>query len=332
MVLLMALLPAAAVAKDNNYISVIFDTDMGNDVDDALAIDMLYKYSDQKRVKLLAVMLSKEGQSQTEYIDILNTWYGYRHTPIGVLRNNQSPNAKRDFTYTICEMHDNNGKPLFKRTLKNYSKLLDAHILYRKILSKQPDKSVTIIATGFSTNLARLLESGGDKYSKLSGRELVSRKISRLVMMAGDMSNTNFQEFNVVSDVKAAQTVFSSWPTPIVTSPFEVGNKIRYPASSIEKDYGWAEHHPVIESYKAYMKMPYSRQTWDLTAVLYAVEGAQWFGISPNGDIKVSAEGSTTFIINPKGSRQYLTVNNEQCKQIRSRFIELITQRPKIYR
>lgn len=33
----------------NTVPNIIFETDMGNDVDDALALDMVYKYVDEKR-------------------------------------------------------------------------------------------------------------------------------------------------------------------------------------------------------------------------------------------------------------------------------------------
>lgn len=321
-------IPFNALSKSTQTERIIFDTDMGNDVDDALAIDMLYKYSDLKKVKILAVMLSQEGRESAEYVNILNTWYGYRHIPIGIIRNGARQLDVKNYVKTVCKMNDSEGKTLFKRSIKDYSKLPDAHILYRKILAKQPDNSVTIIATGFPTNLERLLETGPNKYSKLSGRELVSRKVTRLVMMAGNMKNPNYHEFYVVTDVKAAKTVFETWPTPLVTSPFEVGNAIRYPASSILNDFKWTSHHPVVEAYKAYMKMPYDRQTWDLTAVLYAVEGTKWFDISRNGLIKVDDKVGTQFIANAVGNRQYLILQPNQTDSIKAHFVKLITKRP----
>jgi hypothetical protein len=50
---------------------------MGNDIDDALALDMLYKYMDAGKVDLLAVCVNKEGYGPVEYVDMMNTWYGY---------------------------------------------------------------------------------------------------------------------------------------------------------------------------------------------------------------------------------------------------------------
>jgi hypothetical protein len=48
---------------------------MGNDIDDAMALDMLYKWVEDGKVNLLAVMINKEGSAPAEFIDIMNTFY-----------------------------------------------------------------------------------------------------------------------------------------------------------------------------------------------------------------------------------------------------------------
>jgi hypothetical protein len=107
--------------------NIIFETDMGNDVDDALAIDMLYKYDRQKRINLMAVMLNKEGRFPAMYIDLLNTWYGCKRTPIGVTgRREQSIVAGNNFTQVVVEKKNDKGRPLYKRSLRDYDKLLPA--------------------------------------------------------------------------------------------------------------------------------------------------------------------------------------------------------------
>ena len=73
-----------ALGVQARRLNIIYETDMGNDVDDALAIDMLYKYVRQGQIRLMAVMLNKEGEFPPQYIDLLNTWYGQRRIPIGV--------------------------------------------------------------------------------------------------------------------------------------------------------------------------------------------------------------------------------------------------------
>lgn len=327
------LLPTCVSAKKIEPMRIIFETDMGNDVDDALAIDMLYKYADIKKIKLLAIMLDKEGTTPAEFVDILNTWYGYPHLPIGIIHN--GPDCETDainYAKVVCSMKANDGKLLFLRTLKNYDNLPEAHLLYRKLLAKQPDHSVTIIATGFSTNLQRLLDTSADQYSSYNGRELVSKKVARLIMMAGNMKDDNFHEYNVMKDVSAAKAVFETWPTVVITSPWELGEQIKFPGEVIKNDFSWATHHPVIEAYKSYQKMPYDRQTWDLTSVLYAIEGNSWFGLSPVGTIKVNAEGGTKFRADANGYRQYLTINQSQAHAIKKHFVQIITRPPRHYK
>ncbi|MBQ6225650.1 MAG: nucleoside hydrolase [Bacteroidaceae bacterium] len=306
--------------------NVIFETDMGNDVDDALAIDMLYKYNKQKRINLMAVMLNKEGEFPPKYIDLLNTWYGQKRIPIGVSpRADQSLVAGTNYTQVVCEKLDEKGKPLYKRSIKDYSKLLSAVKLYRKLLAKAEDASVTIVSVGFSTNLALLLDTKADEYSPLTGKELVAQKVKRLVTMAGHIENPKYAEYNVVNDVAACQRVFKEWPTPIYMSPFELGLQVRYPAHSIENDFTWTKHHPIVDSYKVYLKKIEDRPTWDLTAVLYAVDPQQFFNISPAGKIVVTDEGYTHYKQDAAGKHFYLFITPEQAKAILEYFVTMVT-------
>ncbi len=306
--------------------NVIFETDMGNDVDDALAIDMLYKYNKQKRINLMAVMLNKEGEFPPKYIDLLNTWYGQKQIPIGVSpRADKSLVAGTNYTQVVCEKLDEKGKPLYKRSVKDYSKLLSAVKLYRKLLAKTEDASVTIVSVGFSTNLALLLDTKADEYSPLTGKELVAQKVKRLVTMAGHIENPKYAEYNVVNDVAACQRVFSEWPTPIYMSPFELGLQVRYPAQSIENDFTWTKHHPIVDSYKVYLKKIEDRPTWDLTAVLYAVDPQQFFNISPAGKIVVTDEGYTHYKQDAAGKHFYLFITPEQAKAILEYFVTMVT-------
>ena len=200
--------------------------------------------------------------------------------------------------------------------------------LYRKLLSAEPDSSVTIASVGFSTNLARLLDTPADEYSPLTGTELVAKKVRLLVTMAGRFDDTDYCEYNVVKDIPAAKAVFEKWPTPVVTSPFELGLQVQYPGESIANDFGWTPAHPVVEAYKAYLPMPYDRPSWDPTAVLYAVEGGEWFDISAPGRIVVSDKGSTSFTEDPSGTHRYLSVSAGQAEAIRKHFVEMVTSRP----
>lgn len=310
--------------------AVIIETDLGNDVDDALALDLLYKYQDAGKIRLLAVNLNKEGQAPAEYADILNTWYGYPDIPVGIIR--EGADCEEDavnYAKAVVDLKDSLGNPLFARSHPDYDNYPEAVTLYRKLLAEEPDNSVVIASVGFSTNLIRLLETPADEFSELTGKELVEKKVKLLVTMAGCFSDPNLHEYNVVKDIPAAKVIFGEWPTPVVTSPFEVGIQVNYPATSIENDFGWTPAHPVVEAYKAYLPMPYDRPTWDPTAVLYAVEGGDWFTVSEPGRIIVTDEGSTLFEADEAGTRRYLSVTEDQAKAILDHFVEVITSEPR---
>ena len=299
-------------SKSQNPERVIFETDMGNDIDDALALDMLYKFMDQGKVNLLAVCSNKDSKYSAGFIDIMNTWYGYPDIPIGRIVDGVNPENKRtrDYTKAVYEM-EINGFPAFARSVKDIEKLPDAVRLYRKVLAQQPDHSVTIISVGFFTNIGRLLDSEGDEYSPLSGKRLVTQKVKKLSIMAGSFGERPIAEFNVVRDIANAQKVFSEWPTPILVTPFEIGIQVEYPGESILDDFHWAGNHPVVESYKAFKKMPYDRPTWDLIAVLNALDSRpEFFSRSEKGRISVDEKGFTKFSGGKKGSHSYIATEN----------------------
>ena len=309
-------------------VNIIFETDLGNDVDDAMALDLLYKYVENGKINLLAIMINKDGSAPAEYADILNTWYGH-NIPIGRIRGGADCETDAvNYAKAVAEMKTDAGEPLFARSGIDYEALPDAHMLYRKILGEAADKSVKIVSVGFSTNLSRLLDSPADDISPLTGRELVQQKVISLTTMAGCFNNHDLHEYNVVKDIAACQNVFRNWPGEIVTSPFEVGVAINYPGASIENDLNWGTPHPMAEGYKAYLPMPYDRPTWDLTAVLYAVEGPDWFTVSGPGFIEVEDNGATSFTAADDGCHRYLTVTEEQAESIKTHFVEIISTKP----
>ncbi|WP_226386590.1 nucleoside hydrolase [Gallalistipes aquisgranensis] len=308
-------------------LKVIFDTDMGNDVDDALALDLLYKYVEDGRIDLLGITSNKEELASVEYIDIMNNFYGFPDIPIG--RITDGANCDRVNSYVSVVSKDKR----YKRSHKDYTKLPESVDLMRRLLAEAEDGSVAIVAVGFSTNLSRLLASKPDGYSALDGRELVRRKVKGLYMMAGDFTPKPIRpEYNIRIDRAAAQDVFRNWPTPVVTSPWEVGEEVLYPCESILNDFKYAVPHPMVEAYKVYKPMPYDRQTWDVTTVLYAVEpDAGYFGTSGPGRIVVTDGSQTLFEADPDGNRSYLTITPEQSRRVRDYFIRMITRVPRVY-
>ena len=135
------------------------------------------------------------------------------------------------------------------------------------------------------------------------------------------------KEYNVFVDAPASQKVFNDWPTPLYASPWELGDSLKYPAVSIERDYGWAPHHPVADAYRLYMKFPYDRPTWDLTSVLFAVRPDRgYFTVNEPGKITSDAIGKTTFAPDPQGRHYVLSATPEQKTRTLEALIALSSQ------
>ena len=319
--------PAEAV--DAHRVRLIFDTDMGNDIDDALALGVIHALQSRGECELLAVTLSKDNEFAGPYVDLVNTFYGRPQIPIGVVRNGKTPEDSK-YIRVPAEAKDGQGRPRYPHRLQSGKDAPEAVGLLRQVLAAQPDGSVVIAVVGFSTNLARLLESPADEHSKLKGAELVARKCRLLSMMAGMFGPTKRQkEYNVFIDLAAAKKVFADWPTPIVASGFEIGQAIKYPAASIERDYRYVTHHPLQEAYELYQKMPYDRETWDLTAVLYAIRpDGGYFGLSQPGTVHVDDQEVTQFTSAETGRHRYLTVTPEQIVRVREALVQLASQPP----
>lgn len=307
-------------------VRVIVETDMGNDVDDVLAMDILYKAQDAKLINILGISSHKQSEYASQFIDVLNTWYGYKKIPIAKSNSCIANNEATDYTEAICKMKNQNGKAIFNCT-KHSKDIEESVSFYRRLLSGQPDNSVVIISMGFAINLRLLLESEADRYSNLSGVQLVAKKVKYLSMMAGSFGNKKRAEFNVVNDIKSMQDVFDKWPTEIVLNPFELGKKIVYPATVIENNYKWTTFHPLVETYKAYKKMPYDRPTWDVLSAIYVIH-PEMFTKSLSGDICVNSKGYTIYTPNIKGKHYVLSLTGNQPEEIKTFIVQTTTSKP----
>jgi inosine-uridine nucleoside N-ribohydrolase len=197
------------------------------------------------------------------------------------------------------------GTLVYPRRLASGAEAVEAVTLLRRLLEAEKDGSVVMVQVGFSTNLARLLDAPADV-------DLVRRKVKLLSVMAGNFVQPK-AEFNVQKDTASARKLFDRWPGEIVVSGFEIGEAMKFPAARIEKDFAWAADHPVVEAYRNYMKMPYDRQTWDLTAVLYGVRPAgAYFDLSAPGRITSDDTGRTSFHAEAAGKHRYLVLTDAQ--------------------
>lgn len=340
------LVSAGVAAQPAAHASVrmIFDTDMWADIDDVLALAMLHALQDRGEVDLLAVTISTEEKWCASYVDAVDTFYGHSHIPVGLVKDGISgsdvfkrfPTLKPpgDVTYTqfLSERQRSDGSLVYPHALLDGSQAPEAVSLLRKILAAQPDGSVVMIQVGYSTNLARLLESKSDMASPLDGYSLVKRKIRLLSIMAGKYAESEWNgrrspkgspEFNIVLDVPSARLVFEKWPTPIVASGFEIGLTMLFRGLDINRRFSYTQDHPVAESYR-YADRTFrlsttgpdalhDHPTFDLTSVLYAARPDEdYFSLSKAGSITILPDGGTRFDENESGNRHYLIMTDAQ--------------------
>ena len=257
---------------------VILDTDIGSSTDDLFAMEMLYRYADQGRCKLLGIVVDRQGDDYPVLIDVMNTYFGYGDVPIGVERNGvKSPEVFIDYRNLYNHKTDK-GELMFKTSVSDYSALPDGWQLYRRLLATQLDHSVSIVCTGFVTCLAQLLQSGGDEYSPLNGVELVRRKVKCIYMQGGVFGEAEEPDFNFAQGADFAQEFFRLWPTEVdmVFSPMEAGQTVDYKPEQVIGDISWTDIHPIKQVYMN-CGCDTGQRMWDVLPTIQAVEGDDLF-------------------------------------------------------
>lgn len=328
---------AAATAVAGEPVRLIFDTDICGDCDDVLALGMIHALQTRGDCQLLAVTVSADNDLAAPFVDCVNTFYGRPDIPIGVVGPG---GVKIDSEFLDLAERKDEGQHRYPHDLMSAKDAPDAVKLLRRTLAAQPDGSVTIAQVGFSTNLARLLESGPDESSPLSGLDLVKQKVKLLSLMAGAFQpidgNKAYREYNVERDIRSAQVVATKWPTPLVWSGFEIGIALEYPSESILRDYDYVAHHPVAEAYIERNPPPHNRPTWDLTSVLYAVyPDRKYFEMSGRGTTHVDDKGVTVFhhpdphiYSDPEFRHQYLVLGEGQGGRVKEALVLLSSEPP----
>ena len=300
-------------------INIIFDSDMGPDYDDVGAIAILHALADKGETNILATVASTKYEGVAGVLNVFNTYFNRPNIPIGVPKGNAL--ELRDWqhwTDTILAK--------YPHQIKTNAEVPDAVDVYRKVLASQPNHSVTIVTIGFLTNLSNLLNSKADKYSPLNGKQLVKKKVKLLVSMGGKFPSG--YEFNVMKDAAASQNVYTNWPTQIIFSGFEIGDRILAGLRLIHNE--TIKNDPVKDAFRVSMPLAkedsLGRKSWDETAVLIAIRGYQPRYKLIKGRIKVADDGKN--IWDYKGQGQAYVRDHMYPEGIVDLINELIMHQP----
>lgn len=298
---------------------VIFDTDVGGDIDDAGALAMLHALVDRGEIELLAVGVVNGHEAAVPYVDALNTWYGRPDLPVGTIKA-QAPLSRDTYMAPIVASYTHD---LTK------DKAPDVISLYRRVLAWQPDHSVTLVVVGPPTNMSALLDSAPDEHSPLSGVELVRRKV--IFYGAGGNGDGRLPHgqpgFNYQMDLSSARHELETMPAEVPMA-FAGGSGWQLKIGSCYHDA--APENPVRRSFEAYFKgaRNMDRPTWDELRVLFACRPAarRWFEISAWGDITMDEQHHLHWAAEPARRRAYAYVRDIDA--VRTVLTELMMHAP----
>jgi inosine-uridine nucleoside N-ribohydrolase len=305
---------------------IIFDSDMGRNIDAALALAMLYGLG---RGRLIAVGVHSSSLDAAAFCDAVARFYFGNGVglPIGLPENGPKLDDAPMLTVPLG-MRNSEGQPAFRHVIRGVSDTADPAVVFRNALLTQQDKQGIALLAGPATNFTRTLLLN-------RARDIVTSKVRLLVTAAGAF-RSGAADPRIRADVAAARKLLAEWPSPIVAVGLEAGDAVPFPDESIETDFASQPNHPVVAAYRAYRAAqapegagPGGVPTQAVLAALYATNpNANYFSLSPPGTIEVSDDGHTRFKESAGGNHRYLILDSAQKESIKRAFVALATARP----
>ncbi len=304
-------------------VKIIFDSDIGPDCDDAGAMAVLHALADNGEAEILGMACCTSSEWGAPCLDAINTYYGRPDIPVGTLK------AKGFLAEAKHEQYNKGVAQEFPNNLGSGKNAPDAVRLYRQILAGQPDNSVVFVTVGPLPNIKNLLNSEPDEISPLNGAELVAQKAALLVSMGGAYPAGN--EYNFNQDAAATQVMMEKCSIPMVFSGFEIGSAIMTGARLQTET---PVSNPVRRAFELYggTNEQGNRQSWDETAVLYAVRGARdYWDVVEEGCNTVDNIGRNRWRSEPDLNHSYL-VAKKSPEEMAKIIEDMMVQTPKLGR
>jgi len=263
-------------------------------------------------------MMSDPNGESPRCTAAINAWYGRGDIPIGVRRPGGGK-ANSKYARAVGEEFPHGF---------DFAAAPAAVDLYRRTLAGQPDGSVVIISIGTLENLAGLVGSAPDAHSPLGGRELVARKVRLWSCMGGHYPGPRKDaEHNFKFGGKTTAQAVNDWPTPILFSGWELGNRLITGATWPAADA--VAPNPVRRAYQLYCAPGQGRQSWDQTSVLAAVrDPAKWWTVRRGGQNVVMEDGRNEWKASPDKDHAYL-VEKAPPGEVVAAIEQLMMQPPK---
>lgn len=185
--------------------AVIIDTDFASDADDVIAVRLAMCFQDKGMLDIRGIALSTSYSRSPLAVHALCKQDGYGNIPVAM---DTSGNGVQVYTNYVDVMYD------MPRDRNDYEQPVE---MYRRILSES-DTKVNIITLGFLQNIKALMDSSPDRYSPLSGMELIAEKVDTIYIVGGN--STGKPSFNFYwpgeKGIEAARAIAKEFPATVV--------------------------------------------------------------------------------------------------------------------
>ena len=314
-------------AQGKPAVGIVFDCDLGNRIDDVLALALLFGLDGRNEARVVSLSVSKANVKAAALCDAIAKFYtgGFsRLLPVGLNENGNAPEDTKILTEPLARTNAE-GKPAYVHGINSLNDTAECSALIRNALTAQHDQNAIVVIGGPATNVAKVLDLPGVK-------DLITRKVRYLVMTAGSFPNGD-ADFNIATDVAAAKKVLAEWPGQIIACGSEIGEALPFPGSSIEKDFAWSPAHPVVDAYRANKSMPYDASSADMATMLYAGRPNEgYFKLSEPGVIRIREDAGTEFTASANGKHRHLILDPAQKDRIIKAYVELASAKPVVRR
>jgi hypothetical protein len=308
-------------------VGIIFDCDMGNGIDDVLALALLYGLQGKNESRVIGITTTKPSLKSANLCELIMRFYmgvpevsGFSPPQnVGLALKGARPEDTPMFG--VLDKQTPEGKPLYARGIHQMNDSADPLAVIRNALSGQYDQNAIVLLAGPATNLINAMALPGTK-------EWVAQKVRYLVVAAGNYPSGP-PEFGIKADIPAAKKLFAEWPGQIFAVGTDVGAAVPFPGASIDKDFAWSPAHPVADAYRANQAMPYDAPSTSMAAALFAIRQKEnYFKVSDPGAITVQDDGSTKFTAVANGKHRYLIPDPDQKEKIQAAYVELASAKP----
>ncbi len=281
---------------------IIFDTDVGGDCDDVIALDLLLSACKAGECELLGITYSYDCRDACGCAYEILRQHGFEALPMGRM---PIPEGRKEYhgTYSplVVKKYGRDDTP-------TYDTVPDAVPVLRRLLAE--NGHVTLVVVGSMANIAALIASKPDGISPLDGKELMKRSVDEIAVMGCSFAHQDARdpqpsavcpdgtvkptwEWNIYCNIPAARYMFEECPVPITCAPFELGFGLYSGQPIYDAGKGGTPDSYCMEVYGC---CTHGHHSWDPATAFYALYGTRpYFFRTVPGRITVTPEGISYF-------------------------------------